>query len=306
MNTITIHAPATTANLGPGFDCLGLALDLWNEVTFSLEGDGVRVRIHGEGSAMLPSDERNLVARAAMRLYQAVGATLPRGLLIECTNHIPMASGLGSSSAAIIAGLAGANYLLGSPACSEELLRLATALDGHPDNVAATLMGGLTLAATTGEGVLVRRIDVCPLVVAVAVPAIHLPTSVSRAALPREVPMSDAVFNISRTAFVVQALQQGSLELLSKVMEDRLHQPYRMGLIPGGVEAIAAAKRAGAPAVALSGAGPSIIAFCSAEGNHQQAQVIASCMTEAFSQAGVPARGLVLDLSCKGSYVESE
>jgi homoserine kinase len=303
MNSITIHAPATTANLGPGFDCLGLALDLWNQVTFSLEGEGVRVRIQGEGSAMLPPDERNLVARAAMRLYQSVGATLPRGLLIECENRIPMSSGLGSSSAAIIAGLVGANHLLGSPACAEELLRLATALDGHPDNVAATLMGGLTLAATTGEGVLVRRIDVGALVVAVAVPAIHLPTSVSRAALPREVPMSDAVFNISRTAFVVQALQQGSLELLSKVMEDRLHQPYRMGLIPGGLEAIAAAKRAGAPAVALSGAGPSIIAFCSAEGNHQQAQVIANCMTEAFSQAGVPARGLVLDLSCKGSYV---
>ena len=299
MAHVTVYVPATTANLGPGFDCLGLALDLWNQTTLIEEGEGLRVRIHGEGLGLLPVDDRNMVVRSMMRLYQAHGASFPKGLTIQCDNHIPISSGLGSSAATIAAGLLGANALLGSPATNEELLRLAVALDGHPDNVASTLSGGLTMVTMVGEGVLASRLPVAPLMAAVAVPAIHLPTQAARAALPREVPMSDAVFNIGRTAFVIEALRSGNLTLLGKVMEDRLHQPYRLKLIPGAEDAFASARQAGALAVALSGAGPSVIAFVP-DGAASQARDIAEAMVAAFNRASIEARGLVLNLTDKG------
>ena len=302
MTSVMIQTPATTANLGPGFDCLGLALDLWNKATFSLDGTGIRVKVRGEGAGLLPLDDRNLILRAALRLFQAAGVPLPEGLSIVCENRIPLGSGLGSSAAAIVAGLMGANGLLGSPVSAAEILRLAGAIEGHPDNVAAALYGGLTLVATVGEGVIARRLPVAPLVVALAVPAIHLPTSVSRASLPREVPLSDAVFNLSRTAFVIEALRSGDLPLLGKVMEDRLHQPYRLKLIPGGEEAFSAARKAGAAAVALSGAGPSIIAFAPAEEGVAAAKKIGEAMTCAFTKANVQARCLILKLTEKGCY----
>ena len=302
MTSVMIQTPATTANLGPGFDCLGLALDLWNKTTFSLDGNSIRVKVRGEGAGLLPLDDRNLVLRSALRLYQTAGAPLPEGLSILCENHIPMGSGLGSSAAAIIAGLVGANSLLGNPVSQDEILRLAAAIEGHPDNVAAALYGGLTLVATVGEGVIARRLPVAPLVVALAVPAIHLPTSVSRAALPREVPLSDAVFNISRNAFVIEALRTGDLPLLGKVMEDRLHQPFRLKLIPGGEEAFSAARKAGAAAVALSGAGPSVIAFAPAEDGLVAAQKIGEAMASAFARANVQARCIILKLTEKGCY----
>ena len=303
MTSIVVKAPASAANLGPGFDCLGLALNLWNQVTFSLEGQGVRVEVRGEGSDLLAADDHNLVARALIRLYQTVGAPLPEGLLIQCENRIPMGGGLGSSAAAIISGLVGANALLGCPLSEDRLLRLATAMEGHPDNVASSLAGGLTLVTTLGEGVLARRLALAPLQVAVVVPAIHLPTKVARAALPREVPLMDAVFNIGRTAFVIEALRTGDLELLGKVMEDRLHQPYRMKLIPGAESAFAAARRAGAAAVALSGAGPAIMAFAPAQEDLEKVQAIAAAMAAAFERSGIQARELVLTLSEKGSHV---
>ena len=304
MTTVTVETPASVANLGPGFDCLGLALNLWNQVVFSLEGRGLRVKLHGEGDDLLPANEHNLVARAALRVYQTVGAELPGGLLIECENRIPMGGGLGSSAAAIISGLVGANALLGCPLSDDELLRLATAMEGHPDNVASALRGGLTLVTTIGEGVLARRLPVMPLQVAVAVPAVHLPTQVARAALPREVPLMDAVFNIGRAAFVVEALRSGDLDLLGKVMEDRLHQPYRLKLIPGAEAAFAAARRAGAAAVALAGAGPTIIAFCAASEDPVKVHAVASAMANAFDRSGILARRLVLTLSERGSYFE--
>jgi len=150
--------------------------------------------------------------------------------------------------------------------------------------------------------VIARRLPVAPLVVALAVPAIHLPTSVSRAALPREVPLSDAVFNISRNAFVIEALRTGDLPLLGKVMEDRLHQPFRLKLIPGGEEAFSAARKAGAAAVALSGAGPSVIAFAPAEDGLVAAQKIGEAMASAFARANVQARCIILKLTEKGCY----
>jgi homoserine kinase len=301
-NSIIVHTPASTANLGPGFDCLGLALDLWNKAVFTLEGQGIRVKVHGEGSGLMATDERNLVARAALRLYQSMGAPLPTGLTICCENHIPISSGLGSSAAGVLTGLMGANALLGKPASTDDLLRIATAMEGHPDNVAAALLGGLTLAITTNEGALASRLPVAPLKVAIAVPAIHLPTQAARAALPREVPLSDAVFNIGRTAFVIEALRSGDLSLLGKAMDDRLHQPYRLKMIPGGDDVFNAARQAGALAVALSGAGPSIIAYIAMEND---AEVVAAAMVSAFARANIQARSLALQLSERGCFTET-
>ena len=304
MNNVIIHTPATTANLGPGFDCLGLALDLWNKTSFTLEGSGVHIKVRGEGSGLLPPDDRNLILRSFLRLYQEVGTHFPEGLTIQCENHVPLGSGLGSSAVAIITGLVGANHLLGNPVGMDEILRLAAAIEGHPDNVASALLGGLTLVISVGQGVIARNLPVAPLMVVLAVPAIHLPTSTSRAALPREVPLSDAVFNIGRNAFVIEALRTGDLNLLGKVMDDRLHQPFRLRLIPGAEMVFNAAKQAGAAAVALSGSGPSVVAFTPPEASIQQR--IGDAMVSAFEKAGVKARSMVLSLSMQGCNCSSE
>src|SRR5512146_2091607 len=147
MKSVTVHVPATTANLGPGFDCLGMALDLWNQTTFSLYGNRIQVKVHGLGNRTLPKDGRNLIARSALKLYSQQGASAPDGLLIECENRIPLDSGMGSSAAACLAGLLGANALLGNPATPQEILRMASEMEGHADNVAAAQAGGLAMVS---------------------------------------------------------------------------------------------------------------------------------------------------------------
>ena len=264
-----VRVPATTANLGPGFDCLGLALDLWNEMSFSLEGEGVVVEVASDALpgaaavATLPHDDTNLVAQAFLRLCREAGRQPPHGLRIRCVNNVPASSGLGSSSTAIVAGLLGANTLLGRPLDRDRLLELAADMEGHPDNVAAALLGGLTIVVQTGERLLTKKILVPEVHVALAVPALAFSTRSARADLPEHVLMKDAVFNLQRTPLVVEALRTADYELLSQVMDDRLHQASRLKLIPGGPDAWLAAQHAGAAAVAVSGSGPSLIAFVS-------------------------------------------
>ncbi|HSL94992.1 MAG TPA: homoserine kinase, partial [Thermoleophilia bacterium] len=295
-----VRAPATTANLGPGFDCLGLALDLWNEARFTLEGGRVAVAVTGEGTERLPADESNLVARAALRVYEEVGEAPPRGLRIECAVRVPLSSGLGSSSSAIVAGLLGGNELLGRPLGRDQLLELAAGLEGHPDNVAAALLGGLTIVVQKSERLLTRKILVPEVHVALAVPELPFSTDAARAGLPTEVTMRDAVFNMGRIPLVVEALRTGDFELLGQVMDDRLHQANRLRLIPGGRTAWEAAQRSGAAAVAISGSGPSLIAFVSLA---TEAGVVARAMAEAFAAEGVPARPLGLAASSAGATV---
>ena len=155
-----VRVPATTANLGPGFDCLGMALDLWNDMRFSLEGDGVCVMTVGEHGETLPTDDTNLVARAFLRLYEEAGAAPPAGLAIHCDLRVPPSSGLGSSASAVVAGLLGANTLLGRPFDEARLLELAADIDGHPDNVAATLLGGLTIVVRKEDRLLLSLIHI--------------------------------------------------------------------------------------------------------------------------------------------------
>ena len=297
--TCRVRVPATTANLGPGFDCLGLALDLWNEVRFTLEGDGVVVTVEGE-SGELPSGAANLVAQAALRVYEEAGAAAPAGLTIDCDVRVPLASGLGSSSSAVVAGLLGANELLGHPFKREALLELAADIEGHPDNVAAALLGGLTIVVRKDERLLTKRILVPEVHVALAVPDLTFSTRTARAGLPTEVSMTDAVFNLGRTPLVVEALRTGDYGLLSQVMDDRLHQASRLKRIPGGRTAWLAALNAGAAAVAVSGSGPSLIAFVSLA---TDASRIARVMAEAFAAEGVTAIPLGLSASSVGATV---
>ncbi len=299
MNKVCVHVPATTANLGPGFDALGLALDLWNEAEFSQTGARkVSITVTGEGSGMLPTDETNTILAAALQLYALVGKK-PDGLTVRCLNRIPLVSGMGSSSAALLAGMLGANVLLGKPFPREEILTMATQSEGHPDNVVPAMMGGLVASAITHGEVIARKLLVSPMAITVVMPDFYFPTKAAREILPEYVLRQDAIFNLSRAVLVIKALETGDLTLLGEVMEDSLHQPYRLPLIPGALEAIKAARRAGASAVALSGAGPSLIAF---SGQPADAR-IGVAMQRTFEQAGLKARIFALNISHSGANV---
>lgn len=299
MKIVRVRVPATTANLGPGFDAVGMALSLWNEAIFVQTDDAsLSVQVYGEGANSLPADERNLVLGSALQLYTQVGAK-PGGIRVYCFNRIPLTSGLGSSSAAMLTGLLGANSLLGNPLSPEKLLALGVQNEGHPDNVAPAMLGGLVAAILKGERVIYRRLRVKTLAATVVLPDFAFPTRVARAILPSHIPRQDAVYNLGRVPLVLRALEEGDLELLGEVMDDALHQPYRLPLIPGAQAAMEAAKEAGAAAVALSGAGPSLIAFSA-----QPRPAIGDAMRRAFRQAGLSSRVFHLRVSQRGATVQ--
>lgn len=294
----TIKVPATSANLGPGFDTLGLALDLWNETTITSEKE-FSVQVTGEGAGRLASGKNNLLVRAAQRVAERVGKSLPP-FHAECVNRIPLSSGMGSSSAAILTGLLAGNALLENPFSREEILNLACEMEGHPDNVAPAMMGGLVVSTVEDGKVIARQISVGMNVhVTIVLPNFYLPTKQARAALPKKVSMRNAIHNISRTALIVEAFRNGDLDLLGNVMTDKLHQPYRLKLIPGAASAMEAAKEAGASAVALSGAGPSLIAFSS-----KAESGIGESMKRAFEAAGLTARIFHLGVSGRGAEIQ--
>ncbi len=300
---VVVKVPATTANLGPGFDALALALDLWNQAEFSPAADGrIAVQVRGEGGDVLPMDERNAVAQAALMIYRRAGRPCP-GLRIRCVNRVPLRSGLGSSSAAMLTGMLGANALLGSPFSHEEILELAIEAEGHPDNVASAMLGGLTASLIQDDHVLSLRLPLAsrrsPIHVTVALPNFDFPTAQARAVLPARLERRDAIHNISRAVIVTEAFRRGDLHLLGEAMEDRLHQPYRLPLIPGAQDAMQAMKKAGASAVALSGAGPSLIAFSAAEES-----AIGEAAKRAFAQAGLSSRVYRLRISRRGAEVK--
>ncbi len=294
---VTVRVPATTANLGPGYDCLGLALGLHNEVTLAL-ADEPTVAIEGEGAQSLPRDASHLVLGAARAATEAAGAE-PPALSLHQANRIPLARGLGSSSAAIVGGIMAANELLGLGLSVRRVLDIATGIEGHPDNVAPALLGGLTVCCTVGDEVLVERLEVAPgLSCVVAVPDFEVPTHDARRVLPDTVTHADAVFNLCRASLIVAALVSGDFAVLGEAMRDRLHQPYRAHLVPGMEEAIAAALATGAHGAALSGSGPTIAAFVGDAGEE-----VGRAMVNAFERAGVAARTRALRLSSGGAAV---
>lgn len=303
---IRVRIPATTANLGPGFDCMGLALDLWN--TFELhvgQGDGIEVISHGEGADRLPSDSSNLTAAILLSELKSMGIAAPRRCRIVCHNTIPCASGLGSSSTATLAGLMFAQAIaleakIKDPAAIDMALVLerAVALEGHGDNVAPALLGGFVIVVPDSTGVLTQRIPHVPMKTVVCVPDFVYLTSEARAALPETYSKADSIFNIGRAMLVAEALRMGDDNLLARAMNDRIHEQYRMPSVPGATAAKKAALSAGAICVSLSGAGPGVIAF--ARDGYDR---IGRSMKRSFTEAGLESRYWILDATDQGTHV---
>lgn len=288
---IRVRVPATSANLGPGFDSIGIALDLWNEVGLA-RAPAAQIRISGEGAGRLATDPNNLAYRAVQLVADLAGYSGAFHLALR--NRIPPARGLGSSSAAIIGGLFAADQLLNTRLGAKRIASLASDLEGHPDNVTAALLGGLVIACRGETGVNWARLDPPPWPIVIGVPEQELPTQAARDRLPALVSFADAVANLSRSALFVAAAATGDHQLLREAMKDRLHEPYRRDAVAAYQPVRDAAIAAGAWGVALSGAGPSILAF-------GPAAAIAAAMAEAYRGAGIDAR--VLEMAASGTGV---
>lgn len=241
---VSVKVPATTANLGPGFDCMGLALPLYNTVTIEetvLPGTGVEINVIPENESTdefslehIPMDENSIIYKAVELLYNSIGQT-PSELKITIHSEIPIARGLGSSASVIVGGLIAANELLGRPADEAALLSIATEVEGHPDNVTPAIVGGLTLTSSEDDGSIVyRKIDWPEdWTLTVCIPEYELATDISRSVLPQEVPMQDAIFNAQRMGMFIHAVHTKDSQLMKLALRDKLHQPYRMKLVPG-------------------------------------------------------------------------
>jgi homoserine kinase len=292
---VHVSVPATSANLGPGFDALGLALTLHNEVVAS-EAERVSVAIEGEGAARLPRGADNVVVRGVKLAFEAAGRPF-RGCALECTNRVPAARGLGSSAAAWVGGLAAGNTLLGSPLTKDALVELAARAEGHPDNVAAAILGGLTVSCVSGSKVTAVSLPVPAGLCWVAlIPEVTSATAEARAVLPKSVPREDAVFNVQRVALLLASLWAGRPEALAAALEDRLHEPYRLRLFPWMPDVVGAARAAGALGCVLSGAGPSLLAVVAGDG-----AAVARAMEAALRRAGIAGDARAFDVDTSGA-----
>ncbi len=297
---VRVRVPASTANLGPGFDALGMALGLYNEIEVTLEGDGLRLEVDGEGAERLQAlGGRNLVSRSVMETLERLGIR-EGGFRIRMLNRIPLSRGLGSSSAAAMGGVAAAAALAGASLGPEELLDLALPFEGHPDNITPALLGGLTVSTLVEGKVRCVKLAVPEGLQAVAViPEFPLSTAKARKALPHMVPREDAVFNVGRVALFLASLQAGRLDLLGEATQDRLHQPYRAPLVPGMPEVLAEGRRAGALACFLSGAGPTLLALTTGDGGEIGRRMVACWQ----ARASVVARAVPLRIDRDGLVV---
>lgn len=297
MSLFSVQVPASSANLGPGFDSLGLALNLYLELTVSTSEGGLEISISGEGADTLPRDSRNLIYRGLQQSFQALHRE-PPGLNLRVRNSIPIQSGLGSSSAALVAGLVAGIVLTSGELDGGLILRTAHALEGHIDNAAASFFGGLVALAVEDEEVSWLQLPVAPLDLIAVLPEVDLPTEEMRSILPKRVSLASAAANLARIPFLLDGLARGDLSSLAHASRDELHQPYRLGIIPGADQAREAGIVAGAAAVVLSGAGPSLLAFVD-----QNGEAVARSMQDEFKRAGASSRAFHLRPDRKGVVV---
>ncbi|MCR4442189.1 MAG: homoserine kinase [Peptococcaceae bacterium] len=291
---LRIKVPATSANLGPGFDLAGIALDMYNEFFIYYSG---KEEEKPEGCKVLPED--SLVHRAVRYVEARVKKEMPP-LEIALRARVPRAKGLGSSATLSLAGLVAGNVLLEAGLDNEELLNMAAVLEGHPDNAAPALLGGLVICMAHPEGFkYFKLMPSKPLQVVVAVPDFEVKTADSRQVLPREISHRDAVKNTGRFGFFIASILTGDYTHLAFAMEDLLHQRYRQGLIPGLKEVISSALASGALGSCLSGAGPSILAFCDS-----RCQQIGEEMKSAWGKMGIQAETYILDIASEGTLYE--
>ncbi len=295
---ICVHVPATSANLGPGYDAVGLALSLGMRISMD-RAPYPMVEVRGTGAELIPHSTEHPAYKAARFVAELVGEYDAHFHLIQ-ENAIPPARGLGGSAAALVGGAVAANDLLGRSLAAPDLLNLVCELDGHPDNAAPALLGGLVIGTLTLEGISAVRLEPKGLKVVVAVPDFAVSTSAARRALPEKVSHKDASFNVGRAGLLLGALATGEYDLLRVAMQDRLHQPYRSHLIPGLEDVIEAAQINGAYGACLSGSGPTVLAFSP----KAQASRIARAMREAFEAREVQAKTWALDVDLSGARVE--
>ncbi len=298
MSSVRVRVPATTGNLGSGYDCAGMALGLYNTIELAEAASGLHVVVEGEGADAVPRDEGNLCIASARAVFEAADWQ-PGGLAAHMRHAIPVSRGLGSSGVAIVAGAVAANALAGGPLGTPELLRICTDLEGHPDNVVPSLLGGLSVSGERAGTIVYKTFSVpSDLQAVVAVPEFTLDTKVARGVLPESVSMEDAVFNLCSAGLLLGGMMTGHYALLREGMADRLHQPYRQHLIPGFAEVTEDALEAGAHGAALSGAGPTVIAL--ATERHEQ---IGEAMIGAFARHGVAGRYRILPIDNEGCQI---
>ena len=308
-NRITVLAPATTANLGPGFDCLGMALDIWNRLDVWVNdpasasgttpsGDAaVEVEVIGEGAGELSPRRDNLVCQALEFLFNEAGEDMPP-VQLRCQNEIPLKRGLGSSAAAIAGGLVAANALVSNPFSANDLLEMAVTIEGHPDNVAAAVLGGLQLVVADGSKIQTAPVNVPPEIHGVLfIPSLRIATSDAREVLPATVSRADAVYNMSRAALLVAGMAGNHPEYLMEATRDKLHQPYRQPLFPAMKLLFQAALDAGALGVFLSGSGSTVLAL-----TQGREMTVAYEMAEAAKQASVEGVVRVTRPSLQGAH----
>ncbi|MFD2329754.1 homoserine kinase [Cohnella sp. GCM10020058] len=282
---VVVRVPASTANLGPGFDSLGMALSLYAWVDLA-PAERTVVMLHGDHLEGVARDKSNLIYEVAQSVFERAGIKLPE-LAIGIRSDIPLTRGLGSSASAIVGALVAANALIGEPLTQDELFQMATALEKHPDNVGASIYGGMIAAAWDGQRAEAVRFDPpAALRFLAAIPAFELATKSARGVLPRQVAREDAVFNVAHSSLLTAALATGRLDVLRHALRDKLHQPYRAPLIPGMERMLREAPEHGALGAVLSGAGPTLLALADADAD---ALGLEAFVREALAEAGVQA-----------------
>lgn len=301
MNKFTVTVPATTANLGVGFDCLGAALTMANEFQFQVVDNNhkLKVLVQGDDTYKVGGDENNLVYRSLLQLYQRLGQT-PPNLEITIKLRVPLSRGLGSSATAIVGGLVGANCLAGNPFSRSEIMAMAIAIEGHPDNVVPALYGDCLLSVADGEKWQISPIpwhqEIIPVV---AIPNFELSTREARGVLPLNYSRSDAIFNISRMGLLIRGLATNNGEWLKIALADKLHQPYRQNLITGYEGVRQAAISAGAYGMVISGAGPTLLALT----NRDRVEGVIESIAAAWAKINVQADVRSLSINKLGAKV---
>ena len=298
MKSVIIKTPATTANLGPGFDCLGIALDLWNELKVT-EGD-FSIEIEGEGMNQIPLDSRNLIVTGLEAVFNYIGKK-PKKYSYICNNNIPFSRGLGSSSAAIVSGLLAGSVLSGANLDKEDLVNLASEIEGHPDNVAAAIYGGFTIGLKEQNKWIIDEVSIPKEVNAILfIPNFYIDTHQSRSNLPENISRSDVIYNIARVALLINSFNKQSFNLLNIATKDKIHKPYRSGNIPGYQSIVKGAIKGGASGVYISGSGPTIVAI-----TRGKEVTVRYEMAEAARLSQVEGESIIVPISDTGAFIDS-
>jgi homoserine kinase len=303
--SVTVRVPATTANIGPGFDCLGAALTLYNGFTFSVmpeSAPNLEITVTGVNADRVGCNADNMVYQAMKTFYDRIGKPIPK-VKIDIDMNVPLARGLGSSATAIVGGLVGANLLAGEPLSTPQIADLATEIEGHPDNVVPALLGGCRLSASGVDrpwevSELAWHSDIIPVV---AIPAFELSTAAARRVLPDSYSRSDVVFNMSHLGLLMQGLATGNRDWLKAALQDKVHQPYRKSLIPHFDAVETAAIAAGAQGLVISGAGPTLLALT----DSNSAPAVAAAMKQTWEASGIQTLAIVLQLDTVGVQISS-